>query len=115
VWTDQVKEPPMSLTVTMSSARPAGVTSDVESDSEVQRYLQTAVSLAKSIFDVDAVRYSVEEDPEVVDSYYVLSVPARMSVDEALKRDGEYTRRWVEAVPAHIIGRIRLTLDIMGQ
>jgi hypothetical protein len=72
-------------------------------------HLETALRLAEECFaPVQRIEVVLEPDPEVDAEYVVIDVWTNGSVDEAVSRKEQYTRRWVASIPSWVIGRIRL-------
>src|SRR5688500_11575093 len=64
-------------------------------------HLPLAVRLAREAFGpASDLRLSVDTDPDTDDRRVVLDVTVDATVDELLRRHRDYTRRWVQAVPA---------------
>ena len=74
--------------------------------------LGEAVSVASQVFDVAGpVSLSVEEDPDISESWIEINVSARGSVDEVMKAHERYTERLL-SLPATSARQIRLFLHI---
>lgn len=79
----------------------------------ILEYLNLALRLAAQTFELDGEpRVQIEIDPETDEEAVVIDVSSRMSVDEAVERDLQYTRQWVRAIPSDVIGQIRMILSI---
>ena len=58
--------------------------------------LQLAIHLADEIFaPVERWQFAVEADPETGEESVVIDIWVPQSLEEALSRDGDLTRRWV--------------------
>lgn len=76
-------------------------------------FLQTAFSLIDRTFtSILDLAVELETDPETDAQAVVITARLASEPHEAVSQKRDYSEQWVGKVPPHIIGKIRLVLDI---
>ena len=75
--------------------------------------LGIAVALARENFSPDQLYAELSEDPSSDDSWIVLRIKLRGTVESTLAAKGRYTAKWVESVPWQRRFLIRLSYHIV--
>jgi len=57
-------------------------------------------------------RVTLETDPETDEEAVIIDLSPPMGCHDAVERELQFTRQWVQAVPPDVIGTIRVILDI---
>jgi len=92
------------------------VTSDAErflAERGLRSELKFAVDLAQKCFRVEAMTAEFSEDHDSDDTWVVLRINVRGSVEEVLAAKNRYTSIWVASTPAPSRFSIRLTFHIL--
>ena len=75
--------------------------------------LQSAMSIARESFaPIRRMTVELEVDPETGDETIAVQVGVPLAVEEALSRNRDCTKRWVQTASAEARGKIRLLFDL---
>jgi hypothetical protein len=80
----------------------------------LSEHVLTAQRLAKEEFNPAApVRVSLEEDPEAAEQWVEIGLSLASDPRQVLEAYDRYTRRWVAAVPTHVVGKVRVAYEFI--